>query len=95
MNTSKIKTVFHLHWDTDNDFGTRIRFKCHQRIQRKAKTLESELCTNWKLMDSLGVRIRESNSSVYQRGGYTHFYDYPDLGEELLYNSCASNKLDT
>ena len=67
LNTPKIKTVFYSHWRTENDYGIRIRFKCHKPIQRKAKTLEAELCTNWDLIDSFGV----------QTDGYKKFYDDP------------------
>ena len=81
LNTSEIKTVFYSSWKNDvNDYGARIRFKCHKPIQRKAKTLEAELCTNWDFIDSFGVNT----------DGYKKFYDDPPeswsnpLGEELL-----------
>ena len=61
MNTSKIKTVFNspekvwIH--DDHDFGSRIKLKCHQSIQRKEKTIEGESCTNWELIDRLGIPL--------------------------------------
>ena len=68
LNTSKITTVFYTNFIlNENDYGTRIRFKCHKPIKRKAKTLEAELCTNWDLIDSFGV----------QTDGYKKFYDDP------------------
>ena len=69
LNTPNIKTVFYSDWRAYNDYGTRIRFKCHKPIQRKAKTLEAELCTNWDFIDSFGVR--------YHTDGYKKFYDDP------------------
>ena len=57
-----------LYGEKFNDFGTKTRFKCHKPIQRKAKTLDDELCTNWNLVDSLGVRWADTE-------GYTNFYD--------------------
>ena len=67
LNTPKIKTVFYSHWSTEIDYGTRIRFKCHKPIQRKAKTLEAEFCSNWDFIDSFGVHT----------DGYKKFYDDP------------------
>ena len=51
------------------DYGTKIRFKCHKPIQRKAKTLEAELCTNWDFINSFGVNT----------DGYKKFYDEKKL----------------
>ena len=77
LNTPKIKTVFFSDfWLFENDYGTRIRFKCHKPIQRKAKTLEAELCTNWDIIDSLGVRL-DLDDSIYHTDGYKKFYDEP------------------
>ena len=86
LNTSKIKTVFYSSDYGANDYGARIRFQCHKPIQRKTKTLEAELCTNWNFMDSFGVR--------YHTDGYKKFYDDPSewwdqsdySGSELLYD---------
>ena len=68
LNTPKIKTVFYSERSEESDYGTRIRFKCHKPIQRKTKTLEAELCTNWDIIDSFGVNT----------DGYKKFYDDPD-----------------
>ena len=57
----------------DKDFGTRIRMKCHQQIQRIAKTIEGELCTNWKQIDSFGVRL-DFDDSIYHTDRYKDFY---------------------
>ena len=65
-----------------NDFGTKTRFKCHEPIQRKAKTIDGELCTNWNLVDRLGVRFRDTE-------GYTNFYN--DFTEE--FNSISGEEL--
>ena len=75
LNTPKIKIVFAT---PGQDFETRIRLKCHRPIQRKTITLESELCTNWNLIDSIGVRLD------FDTDGYKNFYDNPTgLGERL------------
>ena len=74
LNTPKIKTVFYSKLGTENDYGTRIRIKCHQRIERKAKTIEGELCTNWAQIDSFGVRL-DFDGSVHHTDGYEKFYD--------------------
>ena len=76
LNTSKIKTVFHSDSDTDSDYGTKLRIKCHQRIQRKEKSLDGELCTNWDRIDSFGVEL-DFNDSIRHTDGYEKFYDDP------------------
>ena len=76
LNTPKIKTVFYTSRWAENDYGTKLRIKCHQRIERKAKTVESELCTNWELIDNFGVRL-DLGGSVYHTDGYENFYDDP------------------
>ena len=77
LNTPKIKTIFYSgSWFKSNDYGTRIRFKCHKPIQRKAKTLEAELCTNWDFIDSFGVR-QDFDDSIYHTDDYKKFYDDP------------------
>ena len=74
FNTTKIKAVFYsIRW-ADNDYGTKLRFKCHQRIQRKARTLKGELCSNWELIDSFGVRL---DDRVYLTDVNKKFYSYP------------------
>ena len=91
LNTSEIKLVFFTSRHEshhENDYGARIRFKCHKPIQRKAKTLEAELCTNWDFIDSFGVRL-DFDDSIYHTDGYKKFYDDPpeswsdNSGEEL------------
>ena len=83
-----MKTIYHASGSV-NDFGIRIRFKCHQEIQRTAKTSEGELCTNWELIDSFGVRLDINDYYYYYDDGYEKFYDdlrdHPwwDLGNGL------------
>ena len=74
------------------DFGMKIRLRCQKPIQRLAKTIDGELCTNWELIDSFGVRF-DYDDSIDHTGGYENFYDDPPLsywwrytGEELSYN---------
>ena len=74
LNTPKIKTVFYSAGRADSDFGTRIRLKCHQQIQRIAKTIEGEICTNWEQIDSFGV-ILDFDDSIHHYDGYKIFYD--------------------
>ena len=76
FNTPKIKTIFYLHQYAANDFGTKIIFKCHAPLKRKKQTLDGELCSNWNLIDSLGVRL-DFDVSIYQIDGYKNFYDDP------------------
>ena len=57
-----------------NDFGTRVRIKCHPPIKRKEKTLQDELCTNWESIDSLGVLL-DFHDSTCHAGGCKRFYD--------------------
>ena len=85
LNTSKIKTIFYSRNYVDNDYGTKLRIKCHQRIQRKEKSIDGELCTNWDRIDSFGVElnfddsINQSSSSKpsSQPVDYENFYDDP------------------
>ena len=89
FNTSKIKTVYNLEfWNSENDFGTKIRYKCHLPIQRKTQTLGGELCMNWQFIDSFGVRL--DLETIYHTDDYKPFYDdFPEswwTGEELLYS---------
>ena len=78
LNTSKIKTVFNLYTNSENDYGTKLRIKCHQRIERKVKTIEDELCTNWELIDNFGVRLDfTDNDKNDNNDGYNKFYDNP------------------
>ena len=60
--------------DSENDFGTKIRYKCHFPIQRRKRTLDGEWCTNWQLIDSFGVRLN-SNSPITAIESYENFYD--------------------
>ena len=88
LNTPKIKTIFYSILWADTDFGTRLRFKCNQRMTRKAKTIEGELCTNWDLINSFGVRL-DLNDSIHHTDDYKKFYNdldvsWKDSGEELL-----------
>ena len=78
---------YSVRWLTGSDYGTKLRIKCHQRIERKTKTTESELCTNWALIDNFGVRL-DLDGSVYHTDDYENFYDDPkdnwiDLGNGL------------
>ena len=74
LNTPKIKTVFYSDTLAKNDYGTRIRIKCHQRIERKVKTIEGELCTRWEWIESFGVRL-DLDGSIHHTDGYEKFYD--------------------
>ena len=60
----------------ENDYGTKLRFKCHQRIERKEKTIGGELCMNWELIDNFGVRI-DFTDTFHYNDGYRLFYDGP------------------
>ena len=79
LNTPKIKVVFYSNERyAENDYGTKLRIKCHQRIQRKAKTIESELCTNWELIDSFGQYYKnkfyhdpDERRFTYESGWFT------------------------
>jgi len=79
--------VFYSETYADNDYGTKIKIKCHQRIQRKARTLKGESCMNWELIDSFGVRL-DYLGNLYNE----IFYDDPrewnmsDEEEKVLYN---------
>ena len=77
LNTPKIKTVFYSHSFADNDYGTKLRIKCHQKIQRKGITIDGELCMNWELIDSYGVRL-DFNDTIYYNDSYRKFYDDPN-----------------
>ena len=84
FNTPKIKIVFHSDYWIDSDYGTKLRIKCHQRIQRKDKSIDGELCTNWDRLDSFGVGL-DFDGSIHHSDGYEKFYDDPtgrdwDLG---------------
>ena len=76
FNTSIIKVVFNSFMIYKDDYGTRVRFKCHKRIQRKAKTLEGESCTNWDQIDGFGVRL-DFDNSIHHTDRYKNFYDDP------------------
>ena len=99
LNTSIIKTAFSAY---SYDYGTRIRFKCHKPIKRKAKTLEGESCTNWDSINSFGVRL-DLNNSIDNTDGYNQFYGqtpewfWDASGEELFHNFhlCKNKPLDS
>ena len=76
LNTPKIKTVFYSDYRADSDYGTKLRIKCQQRIQRKNKTIDDELCANWDRIDSFGVQL-DFDDSIYHTDGYEKFYDDP------------------
>ena len=78
LNTPKIKTVFYSYENEDSDYGTKLRIKCQQRIQRKEKTIDGELCANWDRIDSFGVQLGfYYDDSFYHTDGYEKFYDDP------------------
>ena len=68
-----------MFWSTPgaDDFGTKIRIKCHQPIKRKQQTLEGELCMNWKLIDSFGVQ-EDFENSINHTNVYKNFYNDPN-----------------
>ena len=76
LNTPKIKTVFYSEIYEDSDYGTKLRIKCHQRIQRKDKSIDGELCANWDRIDSFGVGL-DFDGSIHHSDGYEKFYDDP------------------
>ena len=63
-----------MYWRSENDFGTKITYKCHLPIQRRKRTLDGEWCSNWQLIDSFGVRFN-SNSPITATKSYENFYD--------------------
>ena len=91
FNTSKIKTVFYSWWNSESDFGTKIRYKCNLPIQRKKRTLDGDVCLNWKFIDSFGVRLN-SNFPMTSTENYDNFYDerntqeFDWIGTEFLNN---------
>ena len=68
--------VYYSYWTADSDYGTKLRIKCHQRKQRKEKTIDGELCANWDRIDSFGVQL-DFDGSIYHTDGYEKFYDDP------------------
>ena len=94
MNTSKIKTVFNSkNWKYDNrddDFGSRIKLRCHQSIQRKEKTIEGESCTNWELIDSFGIPLPKG--SKHNDDLLWHPLNDPDYPFYENWNSWEFNK---
>ena len=63
MNSRKLKVIFNSKAGglrLSNDYGTRIRIKCHQKIERISQTLDDEKCVNWEFMDSFGVKSPDS-----------------------------------
>ena len=80
FNTPKIKTVYATaHAFGGNDYGTKLRIKCHQRIERKEKTIGGELCMNWELIDNFGVRLDFTDNDYYDNNDnndvYKKFYN--------------------
>ena len=59
-----------------NDYGTKLRFKCHHQIQRKENSIDGELCTNWNRIDSFGVDL-DLEGTIHRTDGYEKFYDDP------------------
>ena len=102
LNTQKIKAVFYTYRRSAVDFGTKIRFKCHRPIQPKERTRGGQLCTNWKLIDSFGVRLPENDyytyDSRYESGHYgpsyygSSYYGSSDYGPSY-YESSYSYEL--
>ena len=76
LNTPKIKTVFYSYFYADSDYGTKLRIKCQQRIQRIEKTINGEICANWDRIDSFGVEL-DFKDSIHHTDGYEKFYDDP------------------
>ena len=71
FNTQKIMIYFFSHTlpffgglFTDN-YGSKIRIKCHQPISRRSQTLNGENCSNWRIIDSLEVKA-SLNESFYR-----------------------------
>ena len=95
LNTPKIKTVFYSNWRKDGryDYGTKLRIKCHQRIQRKEKTIDGELCTKWDRIDSFGVKL-DFDDSIHHTNGYEKYYNDPKTfwsGEAWLQKHATVN----
>ena len=69
-----------------NDYGSRLRLKCHAAITRNNFTLNNEKCANWTDVDSLGVQLLPRNKlGVAEPTGipfqdYNHFYENFDFG---------------
>ena len=84
LNTPKIKTVFYSFPWGDSDYGTKLRMKCHQRIQRKERSIDGELCTNWDRIDSFGVGL-DFKGPINHIDGYEKFYDenYEKIDNEV------------
>ena len=66
--------VFYSNLWADGDYGTKLRIKCHQRIQRKEKSINGEFCTNWERIDSFGVEL-DFDDSIYYTDCYEKFND--------------------
>ena len=65
---------FYMYWDAETDYGTKLRIKCHQRIERKAETIEGDLCTNWERIDGFGARL-DLDYLVYHTDVRENFYE--------------------
>ena len=74
-----------------NDYGTKLRFKCHQRIKRKEKSIDGESCTNWELIDSFGIGLDLDHVNIGYADEHKNFYADPEpwwfeqFSKEVLY----------
>ena len=76
LNTQIVKIIFSSRGEFEwlNDFGSRIRVKCHTKITRLEFTSEGEKCQNWENIDSLGVQlVPMTPPPLYDP--YANFYD--------------------
>ena len=86
MNTQIVKIVFSSRGEFEwlNDFGSRIRVKCHTKITRQEFTSKGEKCQNWENIDSLGVQfVPMAPPPLYDP--YANFYDpYANVYDPLI-----------
>ena len=76
LNSQTVKIIFSSRGEFEwlNDFGSRIRVKCHKKLTRLEFTSEGEKCQNWENIDSLGVQFSPMTPPpVYDP--YANFYD--------------------
>ena len=58
FNSRKIKLAFHsLDSSNEQNYGAKIKIKCHEPIIRKDYTLDGEKCAYWNNVDSFGVKF--------------------------------------
>ena len=50
------------------EYGSKIRIKCHQPVIRLNKTLDGDNCVNWEYVDSFGVSENFNESLYYPLG---------------------------